>query len=337
MTIFRRHKVSLPRVEIRELQVLHWRGQHVAGPLVPELSGRELFLIDTCQRRVGIVLGAAALAAARRLFPGEANLEVFSGLEAYAFLMRFACGLESKLIAETEIFGQIKQAWRAFCERPSLLSRELSPWVQQLFQDAKAVRAEYLSRLGSASYGSQVRRLLGADSASGPTLLLGAGQLSQSLAPWLECSELWLWNRTNERAAELARELSKRSPERPVQVIACDVDAELAAWRAARDIVICVPVDPIRDAARIAAWHAAPRAGHIIHLGLNPGVETAWSGLSGLVSLGDMFEMLRSQSEQRRRQIEQARRACAEKAMLRSLGAGTQPHSWEDLAAFHSL
>ena len=40
----------------------------------------------------------------------------------------------------------------------------------------------------------------------------------------------------------------------------------------------------------------------------------------------------------RRRQFERARRACQEKALLRSLGANSShPHSWEDLAAFISL
>jgi hypothetical protein len=45
------------------------------------------------------------------------------------------------------------------------------------------------------------------------------------------------------------------------------------------------------------------------------------------------------QTEQRRRQIERARRACLEKALLRSLGGAnsSHPHSWEDLAAFHAI
>jgi hypothetical protein len=56
------------------------------------------------------------------------------------------------------------------------------------------------------------------------------------------------------------------------------------------------------------------------------------------VSLGALFEMLQAQSQQRRRQFERARRACQEKALLRSLGANSShPHSWEDLAAFDSL
>lgn len=276
---------------------------------------------------------------ARLEFPADGAIETFEGADAYAFLLRFACGLESKLVAETEIFGQIKQAWREFSERGSPLARQLSPWIQLLFQDAKAVRAQYLAKLGSASYGSQVRRLLGDDARTGPTLLIGAGQLAQSVAPWLTGSQLWLWNRTSARAMELSRELAKRDAARPVRVIEGGSHEELAAWRGARNVIVCIPVDESLDEARVAAWNErSDRAGRVVHLGLGIDGAKPWSALPQLLSLGALFEMLQAQSELRRRQIERARRACLEKALLRSLGANSShPHSWEDLAAFHSL
>jgi hypothetical protein len=331
---------SLPWMELRDFYVLHWRGARAPGASAPEsTAGVDTFLIDTCQRRVAVVNAREALALARQDFPADGAIESFEGNDAYAFLLRFACGLESKLVAETEIFGQIKQAWRDFSERRSPLARQLSPWIQLLFQDAKAVRAHYLAKLGSASYGSQVRRLLGEDAKGGPTLLIGAGQLAQSVAPWLTGSELWLWNRTPERAEELARELAKREPTRPVRVIERGGAAELAAWRGARHVILCVPADADQDDARVQAWaQRSDRAGRVIHLGLGVDGARPWNALPELVSLGALFEMLQTQSELRRRQIERARRACLEKALLRSLGANSShPHSWEDLAAFHVI
>jgi hypothetical protein len=51
-----------------------------------------------------------------------------------------------------------------------------------------------------------------------------------------------------------------------------------------------------------------------------------------------LFEMLRVQTEQRSQQVARARRACGEKAVLRSLGnSATVPHGWEDLAAFATI
>jgi hypothetical protein len=76
----------------------------------------------------------------------------------------------------------------------------------------------------------------------------------------------------------------------------------------------------------------------VIHLGLRAESVEPWNGMTGLVSLGAMFDMLQSQTELRRRQLERARRGCLEKALLRSLGGhSSHTHSWEDLAAFISL
>ncbi|MGH8206567.1 MAG: hypothetical protein ACRETK_07305, partial [Steroidobacteraceae bacterium] len=296
--------------------------------------------IDTCQRRVAVLAGAAALAEAVAEFPADGALESFSGTDAYAFLLRFACGLESKLVAETEVFGQVKQAWREFSGRASPLARQLSPWVQLLFQDVKAIRAQHLVHLGSASYGSLVRRLIGDEAApQGPTLLLGAGQLAQSVAPWLSGSELWLCNRTPARAEELARELAKRWGERPVRVIDGGFEAELAAWRGACHVVACIPADAQLDRARTAAWRERSQpGGRVIHLGLGAEAAAPWSELPELMSLGGLFDMLRSHSLQRARQLQQAQHACQEKAVLRSLDAGSShSHSWEDLAAFQNI
>jgi hypothetical protein len=295
--------------------------------------------VDTCQRRVAIVDSREAREALQAGFPADGGLQAFEGHEAYAFLLRFACGLESRLTGETEIFGQIKQAWNEFTREPSPLAHALSPWMQRLFQDAKEIRARFLSGLGSASYGSQVRRLLGEPAAGGTTLLVGAGQLAESIAPWLEGGELQIWNRTRDRAVELARELVKRPGTRQVSVLE-GPDAEIAAWGRARDVIVCIPLDPLRDPERIAAWNArAERAGRLIHLGLSQAGEgSPWREATGLFDLGTLFDLLRSQTEQRRRAVERARRGCAEKALLRSLGPSTSSaHGWEDLAAFATL
>jgi len=332
-------RINVRCVEMRQLNVLHWLGQHVVGSPPAGASWQGAFVIDTCQRRVGIVDSREAREALRAHFPADGGLRSFEGHEGYAFLLRFACGLESRLVGETEIFGQLKQAWADFTREPSALSQALSPWMQRLFQDAKEIRARFLSGLGSASYGSQVRRLLGESAADASTLLVGAGQLAESIAPWLEGGELTIWNRTPARALELARELAKRPGTRRVSVVS-GAGAEIEAWRRARDVVVCIPLDPLRDAERIAAWGArAGRGGRLIHLGLPAArAGSPWQAIPELLDLGTLFDLLRAQTEQRRRAVERARRGCAEKALLRSLGPSTSAaHGWEDLAAFATL
>jgi glutamyl-tRNA reductase len=332
---------SLWNMKLAELQVLHFDATAFRlSPADLAAAGglQQAWVISTCQRVVMVTAGREARERISERLPVAARAQGFSGAEAYAFLLRFACGLESRLAGETEIFGQIKESWRVFSAAPGLLSRQLDSWVQLLFKDTKEVRAGSLSSLGSASYGSQVRRLLGAT--SGPTLLVGAGQLAQTVAPWLETGELLLWNRNRERAVELARLVQERNPERACRVLENSAAAELAAWSSAADVVLCVPADAERDVLRIAAWRSRPApGGRIVHLGLgNEAAGSHWQGVAGLTSLTALFDMLRAQSDQRSVQLTRARRACVEKAVLRSLGpSATQAHGWEDLAAFATI
>ncbi len=261
-----------------------------------------------------------------------------SGAEAYGFLLRFACGLESRMPGETEVFGQIKESWRTLSALPDALSRQLDALVQTLFQDTKEIRAAHLSKLGSASYGSQVRRVLGTPS-PGPTLLVGAGQLAKAVAPWLECRELLLWNRSADKAHELARRVLERRPERSCRVLEGSLSSELEAWSCAGDVIVCVPADAERDAARIAVWRArTAHEGRIVHLGLGEAGDSSWAGVAGLTSLTALYDMLRSQSELRGAQLKRARHRCEEKAALRSVGLGDTPaDDWEDRAAFATI
>ena len=346
VTLARVAEVSLRFMKLAELQVLHLDAaafQVTPADCVAAAGLRQAWVIATCQRTVIVAAGPEARAKVVERLPAAGRAQSFTGAQAYAFLLRFACGLESRLVGETEIFGQIKESWREFSAAPGLLSRQLDSCVQLLFKDTKEVRAGQLSGLGSASYGSQVRRLLGAVTA-GPTLLVGAGQLAQAVAPWLETHELQLWNRSTDKAHELAHLVQERNPQRVCRVLDGTIAAELDAWSRAGDVVMCVPADASRDAERIAAWQARPRhGGRIVHLGLGGTAQgqsgdTIWAGVRGLTSLTALFDMLRAQSDLRGLQVTRARRACAEKAVLRSLGpSATQAHGWEDLAAFATI
>ncbi len=330
---------SLRDMKLAELEVLHLDGgalKLAAGDLARVQARSEAWVIGTCQRTVIIALGRNAhdpIAELQALPVAAAH--AMRGAEAYAFLLRFACGLESRMAGETEVFGQIKESWRNLSATPSARSRRLAPLVQVLFQDAKVIRAAHLSKLGSASYGSQVRRVLG-EASPGPTLLVGAGQLAKAVAPWLECGELLLWNRTAEKAHEVARRVQERHPHRRCRVLDGSIESELDAWSRAGDVIVCVPADAARDAARMAVWRArADHLGRIVHLGLGESGAPNWQGVSGLTSLTALYDMLRAQSESRGTHLTHARRSCEEKATLRSLGPSEpRARGWEDRAAF---
>ncbi len=299
-------------------------------------------VIGTCLRevRIGMLhpddqpLEAEAQAAGHELHTGAA---------AYRFLLQLACGLESEIAGETEILGQVKQAWRDCETSGGDVPRQLRPWMQRLLQDTKEIRSEYVVGLGSATYGSLVRRLLGGNS-QGPTLLLGAGQLAETILPFLDSGEVMVWNRSRPRAQEmLSRQRAAQTKDR-VHLLDSGVAAEESAWHRAHDVVICIPADPVRDPARVQWWlhHGAPE-GRVLHLGIDSTASTAWSRLPNVATLRDLFGLRDSQATQRDTMLARARKACADKAQLARLDdadgsrAGSSNHGWEDLAVFQAF
>src|SRR5690606_8062471 len=159
---------------------------------------------------------------------------------------QLACGLESEIAGETEILGQIKQAWRDHEAGGSREALALRPWMQRLLQDTKEVRSEYVVGLGSATYGSLVRRLRGAE-VPGPTLLLDAGQRAEPTLPSLDAGQVSVCTGSRERAEAMLAVPREVSTENRGRLLDTTPAAELAAWRQARDVIVCIPADTERD------------------------------------------------------------------------------------------
>ena len=326
---------------LSELQVLNRRLSPDDVPGAAPDGFAEPCAVRTCLREV--LVGTAPTSS--ELPPDVARrFEVRRGVEAYGFLLRLACGLESEIAGETEILGQIKQSWRDYETSHPLAARRLRPWMQRLLQETKEIRSEHVVNLGSATYGSLARRLLGGRT-GGTTLLIGAGQLAGTVLPYLACAELRLWNRTPARAFELlAAQREGAVAERKVTVLPASVEAELDAWQDANDVVLCIPADAERDPARVAAWRARRMSGgRVLHLGIRSAAGTGWGDLPELATLDDLFALRDAQAEQRLGLLARARRACQEKAQLAQLddADGSRPgasnHGWEDLGVFLAL
>ena len=329
---------------LRELQVLHRREAVAELPPAIATAGAEgrAFVVHTCQRTGG---GLHRPLASR--WPGAAarrwHAEYYEGPHAYAFLLRLACGLESKLTGETEVFGQLKQAWAQFSERGSDQAQQLAGYMQSLFRDVKDVRSRFLSSIGSASYGSLVRRLLdtprrawsGAADWRRPT-----GRGRGAMAAWHRTVDLEPQSRARRSTGGGAARRATRSA--PMRVLDPRVEAELAAWRTARDVVVCVPADTHRDArarrglgdtarrsrpagASGRRWHGRP--------------ERAGERRRALLHLAAVYELLRAQ--QRTAPGAGAPRRAAPAASARCCAAlgrsDSEPHGWEDLVAIDSL
>jgi glutamyl-tRNA reductase len=307
-----------------------------AAAATPPLT--EACVLSTCLREVRIGM-LPPREQPTRAQAEAAGYDRHAGAEAYGFLLQLACGLESEIPGETEILGQIKQAWRDY--ETTEAARALRPWMQRLLQDTKEIRSEHVTSLGSATYGSLVRRLLGSDLA-GPTLLIGAGQLSEAILPFLDSGEVMVWNRSQERgAALLARQRAGASGR--VHLLDSTLEAENAAWCSARDVILCIPADETRDAGRVRLWQQhGTTEGRVLHLGIDGVAGTAWETLPGVFTLRDLFNLRDTHALQREAQLARARRACRDKAQLARLDdadgsrTGSSNHGWEDLAVFQA-
>lgn len=201
---------------------------------------REAVLLSTCNRVE--IYGAAenvasAMNAADDLLHGRAGEDApFYRLEdaaAVRHLFRVAAGLDSMVLGETEILGQVKDAYAAAFGAGHTAGR-LNHLFQQTFRVAKLVRTETSLGRGAISVGSAAARLAGSvlgDLSACRALLLGAGEAGESVARSL-CTrglrELLVCNRTASRAEALAGALGGQ----PV---------DFAHWRdhlATADIVI---------------------------------------------------------------------------------------------------
>lgn len=149
----------------------------------------------------------------------------FREREAVRHLFRVASSLDSMVVGEAQILGQVKQSWNVAREVGAVKST-LDPLLQRAFSVAKRVRTE--TRIGSSSVSiasvaaELAKNIFG--SLSGKTVLLvGAGKMSDLTARHLlqqGATTLLVSNRTESRAEAIADAL--RTPSMTTGVIPFD-------------------------------------------------------------------------------------------------------------------
>lgn len=184
-----------------------------------EAALAETVVVSTCNRVEIYGLSENAESSARAcedLLQRSAGVETefyrHERAEGARHLFRVVCGLDSMVVGETEILGQVKDAYAAALQNGAT-GAALNRLFQQAFRVAKQVRTETGITRGSVSVGSVAVELAGkifGDLAKCRVLLLGAGKAGARVARSLQSrgvNRLVLSNRTFDRAAELARDL----------------------------------------------------------------------------------------------------------------------------------
>lgn len=131
---------------------------------------------------------------------------------AVSHLMRVASGLDSLVLGEPQILGQVKKAF-AESQRGHVLSSELERMFQKTFSVAKRVRTETeigASAVSVAFAACTLARQIFESLSSVNVLLVGAGETIELVARHLrehQVKKLIIANRTRERAQVLADEV----------------------------------------------------------------------------------------------------------------------------------
>jgi glutamyl-tRNA reductase len=177
----------------------------------------EALLVSTCNRveLYGVASDAHAPVKARawlesRGDPGEVatHLYVQLGTEAVRHAFRVASSLDSMVVGEPQILGQVKEAYVA-ATSAGVLGAVLDRCFTKAFAVAKRVRTETGIAAGTVSVSSIACDLAGRmfeDLRGKRVLLVGAGKMGESAAKHLakQGAKLFVLNRSRERAVELA-------------------------------------------------------------------------------------------------------------------------------------
>ena len=140
----------------------------------------------------------------------------YEGQECVRHLFQVVCGLNSMVIGETEILGQVKKAY-ALARESGSAGPLLHRLFQRAFHVAKQVRSRTEITRGAVSVASVVVDLavkIFRDLAQRKVLLLGAGEMSERTARALRArgvSDIRVSNRSFERAERLAASVHGRA------------------------------------------------------------------------------------------------------------------------------
>ena len=207
---------------------------------------REGLILSTCNRvelltlqeGVGVGIGAGDGDASRadllRFLEGyfavptatiRPHIYEYREREAVRHLFRVASSLDSMVVGEPQILGQVKESYTVARE-VGAVSTSLDRLLQSAFTTAKRVRSE--TQIGSssvsiASVAVDLARKIFGSLANKQVLLVGAGKMSELAVRHLiqhGAAHLLIANRTEARAQKLAAEF--RGPKLTVEVIAFD-------------------------------------------------------------------------------------------------------------------
>jgi glutamyl-tRNA reductase len=312
---------------VREKLALATADEAGLGAELGRLGGlREFAMLNTCNRVefYGVAADPAIAARVQAAFCARQQFDPVEfekirlslhGREAVRHLLEVAAGLDSQMLGETEIFGQVKAAY-ATAQARGATGPVLNRVFQKAFQAAKHVRTHTAITSGQVSVANVAVELalsIFGDLAQVRVLVLGAGEIGEKTARAFQsrgAGALTVASRRTERAMELAAQLNAQA----LPFEACL--ARLAEF----DVVVCSTAAPstvVSFAAAESAMRKRPnRPLFFIDLALPRDVETAVARLDNVFryDLDDLAKIAERNRAARAAEIARCRILLGERA-----------------------
>jgi len=182
-------------------------------------------LLSTCNRTEFYIVSPDSQLAVEPLFhdfysPVETtefqHLFRLAATPTIRHLFRVASGLESMVVGETEIFGQVKRAYE-IAAKSGTTGKVLNRLFQKAFQVGKHVRSLTAITRGRVSVGSvavELAQQIFGNLAGSKIMVLGAGETSERTARSFQsrgAKQLFVSNRSYDKAVALAEAMGGRA------------------------------------------------------------------------------------------------------------------------------
>src|SRR5436189_2775815 len=232
----------------------------------------------------------------------ESHIYLYEDTASLRHLLRVAAGLESIVIGETEITGQIKNAYE-IARNAGLTGRVLNRLFQRAFQATKENRARTGIGRGTVSIKSTAVELIGrTDLSQQSIMVLGAGAMAENCVRLLVkkgAKSIFISNRSFDRALDLATRCGGEG----VCFGHClfemrDIDVAIAATSSAETLLSCDDIENLMKARR-------NRPLLLIDLSVPRNIAPAVSGLDhvSLFNIDDLEALARRGVQARQREL----------------------------------
>jgi len=292
---------SMNRLQFANLSVVHRRRDKTGGGMpatVRETLVQKAFFTSTCMREFAVFSKNPELSS----LPFDRHTWLSTGQDAYLFLLLTITGLNSSVPGETNVQGQVRNAWNEWRHRADADSlATLNPVMHRLFSDSRRIRQQHLQGIGGHSYGSLARKLINPDP-SARILFVGAGELARSVLPFFSSWQTALWNRHAIDTTELQAE----------RCFAPDESNQAAGW--ASHVILSTPPNRHNDTCWFTQLTEQSQPPQVLHLGLRRARPGAWRPYPACQTLDDLFDLRKSLSSLRSLNISRARKNCEQLA-----------------------